>query len=163
MFLESNCETLLMFEDDAIFKADSFEKLLYAVNEAHKIPRETLLYVDLAGGFTPSGSRNFSFSKRKKDGITIYTKPVTNTGSAYLLNRSMAEEFKELIVDYPNYRLFGGDWMMNQLFIDIERRNKKNPLFPLNHLHLIMDPSLEITLLGLGKNKHSIQKLFYFC
>lgn len=129
MFLESNCETLLMFEDDAIFKADSFEKLLYAVNEAHKIPRETLLYVDLAGGLPLQDLEISHLAKEKKDGITIYTKPVTNTGSAYLLNRSMAEEFKELIVDYPNYRLFGGDWMMNQLFIDIERRNKKTHCF----------------------------------
>jgi len=129
IFLESNCETLLMFEDDAIFKSNTFSKLLYALSEAHKLASDTLLYADLAGGCALEELEISHLKKAKKYGVTIYSKPVTNTACAYLLNRSIVEEFKDLIINYPNYRLIAVDWMINKLLIEIERRNKKTLCF----------------------------------
>ena len=129
VFLESDCESLLIFEDDAIFKLDSFGKILHSLSESNNIPKDTLLIADLAGGLPLEDLGIAHLVKEKKDGITIYSKPVTNTACGYLLNRSIVEEFRKLILLYPNYRLLGIDWMINQLLIDIDFRKKKTFCF----------------------------------
>lgn len=129
VFLESDYESLLMFEDDAIFKLDSYDKLLHSLSVSKKIAKDTLLFADLAGGLPLEDLGISHLVKERKDGITIYSKPVTNTACGYLLNRSIVEEFRRLILIYPNYRLLGIDWMINQLLIDIDLRKKKTFCF----------------------------------
>lgn len=128
-FLDSDADLLICFEDDAIFKESSaagLSDVLAAI--AHLKPQE-LLYVDLAGGMPVSALRIAALEDRKEGSFTYYKKPVTNTACAYLLNRSTAGLFRSILSKSPNLRLFGIDWLMNALFIELEKQGMKTLCF----------------------------------
>lgn len=128
-FLDSDADLLICLEDDAIFKESSaagLSDVLAAI--AHLKPQE-LLYVDLAGGMPVSALRIAALEDRKEGSFTYYKKPVTNTACAYLLNRSTAGLFRSILSKSPNLRLFGIDWLMNALFIELEKQGMKTLCF----------------------------------
>ena len=107
-----------MFEDDAVFNEGSFQKIKLSLENAAKVPKDSYLYIDLAGGCSISDLKISHLALERKDGITTYRKPVTNTACAYILNRTIVEEFKRILIRHPIYRLIGIDWMMNKLLIE---------------------------------------------
>lgn len=116
-FIETGCEYLVCFEDDAIFEDKSKQKLSALIDIlVEKYPNQHV-YVDLAGGcdFNPSSIDQLRLFE--KNGFVHYSKGLTNTSCVYLLSRSLVLEFLNEIVRRPDLRLIGVDWMMNKLFM----------------------------------------------
>jgi hypothetical protein len=131
-FLESPCEFLLCFEDDAIFLHSSEQRLVEVLKQAKAHGEGANLYVDLAGGCTiPGLGVGQLFDRREKDFI-YFRKPVTNTACTYLLNRSMVEDFMEMLVFQPTLRYTPADWLMNKLLIEIDKLGRKTACFHLD-------------------------------
>lgn len=124
-FLDSDADLLICFEDDAIFKDTSAADLsdVLAVI-AHTKPQE-LLYVDLAGGMPISNLKIAALEDRKEGFFTYYKKPVTNTACSYLLNRSTAGLFRSILSNSPELRHVSIDWLLNALFIELEKQGMK--------------------------------------
>jgi hypothetical protein len=116
-FIETGCEYLVCFEDDAIFEKQSKEKLVDLIdNLFEKYPNQNV-YVDLAGGCDLDPFSLAQLRLFEKGGFVHYSKGVTNTACVYLLSRSLVLEFLNEIVRRPDLRLIGVDWMMNKLFM----------------------------------------------
>ncbi len=123
-FLESDCDILMCFEDDAVFRANSTDKLILVIQEVVSMSRQNNIYADLAGGCALSDLFIEHLIERKDDIFTYYQKPVTNTACAYLLNRPLVTMFKETLVRLPSLRLIGIDWMMNRLLMELEKQGE---------------------------------------
>lgn len=120
-FLEADADFVVMSEDDAVFDTDTsatFGEVIELVREY--AANNTPMYMDLAGGCR---LQDLGIDLLKGDIISNrfrkYKKPVTNTACCYLLSRKLAEIFLAKLIEHPEYRTIGVDWMMNQLFIDI--------------------------------------------
>jgi GR25 family glycosyltransferase involved in LPS biosynthesis len=120
-FLEASGDFLICFEDDAIFKKDSIERVqdLLAVvsNKDSAYP----IYVDLAGGCELEELKIGNIETCRDALFRHYSKPVTNTACVYLMNRKLVTSFHHLITRRPWLRLIGIDWMMNKLFMLMTR------------------------------------------
>jgi hypothetical protein len=119
-FLESDCDIVICFEDDAVFNADSIDKLKMVLQEVSALSAATNLYVDLAGGCALSDLFIAQLVQKRSGIFTYYNKAVTNTACAYLLSRSLVAAFREVLTIKPALRLIGIDWMMNRLLIELE-------------------------------------------
>ncbi|HON82097.1 MAG TPA: hypothetical protein PLN56_07340 [Methanoregulaceae archaeon] len=117
-FSETNCEYLICFEDDIVFKDNSIQKL-ENILEFVKNQKDRLIYIDLAGGCNLEDLKISNLEIRHDDYFRYYTKPVTNTACAYLINKPLINIFLDNILRKPHLRLIGIDWMINKLFINI--------------------------------------------
>jgi hypothetical protein len=116
-FLESDADFMICFEDDAVFKDDSTQRLNELLdNLARRLP-DILIYVDLAGGCERDMLKIDNLETGRDASFMFYRKPVTNTACSYLMSRPLVTIFIEMIVRRPWLRLIGIDWMMNKLFI----------------------------------------------
>jgi hypothetical protein len=120
IFLESDCDIVICFEDDAVFHADSIDKLKLVLREVAMSPRSANVYVDLAGGCALSDLFIAQLVQKRNEVFTYYEKAVTNTACAYLLSRPLAAAFREILTTMPALRLIGIDWMMNRLLMELE-------------------------------------------
>ncbi|MGN8151202.1 hypothetical protein [Rhizobium rhizogenes] len=124
-FLETGADFILVMEDDAVFEVDTlllFKDVLQFVRE--RVVEDKPLYIDLAGGCSLQDLEiDFLRGEKVLNRFRIYKRPVTNTACCYLLSRSLVENFVATLIDHPEYRLIGIDWMMNQLFIDLWAKN----------------------------------------
>lgn len=124
-FLETEADFILVMEDDAVFEGDTlllFQDVLQFVREG--IVGDKPLYMDLAGGcILDDLELDFLSGEKARNRFRIYERPVTNTACCYLLSRCLVEHFVATLIDHPEYRLIGIDWMMNQLFIDLLSKN----------------------------------------
>jgi hypothetical protein len=120
-FMETECEYLICFEDDAVFKEDSAERL----NKLFEmlVGRQGNLYIDLAGGCEVDDLKIKQLQINNADGFIHYKKPVTNTACVYLLSRPLVSEYLNQLVRWPCLRLIGIDWLMNKLFILLSKNN----------------------------------------
>jgi hypothetical protein len=116
-FLESGAEFFICFEDDAVFKEDSSNRVNeLLVNLSQRSP-SSRIYVDLAGGCEYSALKIDNLETGRDGSFRYYCKPVTNTACCYLLSRPLAKYFIEMVIRRPWLRLIGVDWLMNKLFI----------------------------------------------
>ena len=123
-FLDSGADLLICFEDDAVFKESSAADLSCVLAGIAHLKPHDLLYVDLAGGMPISALKIAALEDKKEGFFTYYKKPVTNTACAYLINRSMADLFKTTMMLRPSLRHVSIDWLLNALFIELEKQGK---------------------------------------
>jgi hypothetical protein len=120
-FLETGADFLICFEDDAVFKDDSIQRVAdLLATLAHNYPGEPV-YVDLAGGFRLEELRIDKLESRRDASFRYYSKPVTNTACTYLMSRPLVAHFHDTLTRRPWLRLISVDWMMNKLFMLIEK------------------------------------------
>lgn len=120
-FLESESDYLIVFEDDALKKTDSFEQVNNMLVRFKKTERE-YHYADLGGGFDIDALQLGNITKIQNGNWFEFKKGVTNTTCSYMMNRSLVNLFYEYIIKKPSIRFTGADWMINKLFILMEAR-----------------------------------------
>ena len=120
-FLESDAELLICFEDDALFNDESHQQFLQHISRLLDNPSENYVYVDFGGGCTLEQLKIDRLQLDFQGGVRRYKRGVTNTACSYLLNRNLAAEFLQVLLNRPQLRLVGIDWMMNALFMEIRR------------------------------------------
>jgi len=120
-FLESGADLGLFFEDDVIFKDDSFKKLEILLGYLIVDGRVGKgLYADLAGGLDNQQLRLSHVTCDTRDGLRVFSRPVTNTACAYVCDRILIESILKKIIEKPFLRRFSIDWIMNSLFMSID-------------------------------------------
>lgn len=120
-FLDTDADFLICFEDDAVFGDDSILRITNLLDTlAHKNP-SGLVYVDLAGGCRLEELKIDKLESGRDASFRYYSKPVTNTACAYLMSRPLVACFHDKLIRRPWLRLIGIDWMMNKLFMCIEK------------------------------------------
>jgi hypothetical protein len=118
-FLETRGDFLICFEDDAVFKEDSIQRLGDLLETLFQRNFDRLIYIDLAGGCQLDELKIGNIEKSRERFFRHYSKPVTNTACVYLMSRPLVGVFHEMIIRNPWLRLIGIDWMMNKLFIKL--------------------------------------------
>lgn len=124
-FIETGCDYLVSFEDDAIFEKKSKEKLAALIDILfEKYPNQNV-YVDLAGGCDLDSLSLAQLRLFEKDGFVHYSKPITNTTCVFIMSRPLVLGFLNEIVRRPDLRLICADWMINKLFMRLSSGNFK--------------------------------------
>jgi len=118
-FVETGADYLVVLEDDVFFGPDAAARFNESVLPALVESPERLVYIDLAGGLAPLELRIGPLEAGRKGDAIYYSKPVTNTACAYLINRDLARYFVAAIVDTPHLRMIGIDWLMNKMFMSM--------------------------------------------
>jgi hypothetical protein len=121
-FVDTDASYLIVFEDDVMFKDDSIEKLNNLLKTLSGNNLNKACYVDLAGGYQIADLLVDSLEESRNRLYRRFRKPITNTTCAYLINRQLAAIFLEILTQKPWLRLIGADWLINTLFIEMERR-----------------------------------------
>lgn len=116
-FLDTDADFLICFEDDAVFKDDSVQKINELLDMLSRRNLDTPIYVDLAGGCMLDELKIGNLETGQDACFRFYSKPVTNTACAYLMSRQLVAVFHSTLTRRPWLRLIGIDWMMNGLFI----------------------------------------------
>ena len=124
-FLDTGADFMICFEDDAVFKDDSVQKLNSLLNTLSNDCQNSACYIDLGGGCALSDLMIGCLEKNRDEFYRYYSKPVTNTACAYLMNRQLVASFHAILTKRPWLRLIGIDWMMNRLFIQMENDGEK--------------------------------------
>ena len=119
VFVESNADYLLVFEDDVRFRPDTIARFNDQVIPTIRSLGNRALYVNLAGGCQYEDLRIEKLESKRNGDLVFYSKPVTNTACAYLINKSLVKKFVSKLVEQPLLRLIGIDWLMNKLFISM--------------------------------------------
>lgn len=119
-FLDSGADFLICFEDDAVFKDDSVQKIKDLLGLLAQRNLDARIYVDLAGGCKLEELKIDNLELSQDASFKFYSKSVTNTACAYLMSRELAVDFHAILTRKPWLRLIGIDWMMNSLFIQME-------------------------------------------
>jgi hypothetical protein len=120
-FLQSDAEFLIVFEDDAIFKKNSTQRVYDLINKLSESKEYGPLYVDLAGGCKLDNLRIDKLEKNRDANFRYYTKPVTNTACVYIINRSLAINFHRILAQKPILRLLQIDFLINSLFVFLDK------------------------------------------
>jgi hypothetical protein len=116
-FLAMGADFMICFEDDAVFKDDSSQRVISLLDNLSQKSQDALIYVDLAGGCDHDALKIDNLETGEDASFRFYIKPVTNTACSYLINRSLATFFIERVFKKPKLRQIGADWLMNKLFI----------------------------------------------
>lgn len=117
VFVESGADYLVVLEDDVFFCEDSAKRFNEAVLPVLEKSSDRAVYIDLAGGLAQCELK-IELLESSRDGEAIhYSKPVTNTACAYLVNRKLVQSFLAAIIETPGLRMIGIDWLMNRLFM----------------------------------------------
>jgi len=114
--LENKADYLLVFEDDAIFKEESLNKLVGLSNNL-EINDKSPIYIDLGGGCNFNELKIDNLELRRDKNFRYYKKPVTNTACCYLVNQEQLKLFNNYLVKNPILRYIGIDWLLNKMFI----------------------------------------------
>lgn len=115
-FLENETDLLMCFEDDAIFNDTSvtdFKKILRGINKFNN----KLIYLNFTSGCSPEELKFEKIELKKESGRTFYSRPVTNTGCCYMINRKLASVVLLYLLKNPELRLLTLDWLVNKIFI----------------------------------------------
>jgi len=116
-FLDSDMQSLVVFEDDAVFGERSIQEIVRLRERLSQEPVIRPVYIDLAGGCEPRELAVDRLLIGQDERFRHYRKPVTNTACVYLVNRSTVQLFVTQLLQRPWLRLISIDWLMNQLFI----------------------------------------------
>jgi hypothetical protein len=111
--IEYDADFLIIFENDAIFKENSIKKIL----ETFDLELNLGAFIDLAGGYS-FGELNYQkILSKTENGFLYFSKPVTNTACAYILNKKQIQTLIMYILKYKNIRQQSIDWLLNAVFI----------------------------------------------
>lgn len=124
--LDDDCDYLLVFEDDSVFKYNSIKNLI-SLLDIFKDVKDVPLYVDLAGGCSQDVLEYNNILLKKDDVFKYFSRPVTNTACCYLLNKNQLKIFGDFLTHYPKLRYIGIDWLFNKMFI-MQLINNKNSI-----------------------------------
>lgn len=116
-FLESGADFMICFEDDAVLRDDSSQRVNELLDNLSRKSSHSLIYVDLAGGCERGALKIDNLETGIDASFRFYSKPVTNTACSYLMSRPLVTIFIEMVIRRPWLRLIGVDWLMNKLFI----------------------------------------------
>jgi len=117
-FLEKDLDFLICFEDDVIFREDSIEKLDKKINLISKDSFNKMVYVDIGGGYSTYDLNISQLQVNGYDDKFIYfSRPVSNTACAYIVNRAIVEKFVYFLSLSPSDALLPIDWLINKYFI----------------------------------------------
>jgi hypothetical protein len=120
-FLDTDADFLFCFEDDAVFKEDSNQRIALLLESLYSEYFDRPIYVDLAGGCALDELQIQALQTQRDSLFRHYSRPVTNTTCAYLMSRPLVEKFHETLVKRPWLRLLGADWMLNALMIRLQK------------------------------------------
>lgn len=118
--IENNYDYLIVFEDDVIFKDDSFEKFSKFLDILPSF-NDNLLYVDIAGGLSLEDLKVDKLNYKNDDLFKYFSKPVTNGTACYLMNRKQFEYAYSIILKNPLLRYLPSDWLLNTIFLKQEK------------------------------------------
>jgi GR25 family glycosyltransferase involved in LPS biosynthesis len=127
-FRTSNFDFLLVMEADATWnesQKDALSKVLGA------LAQENLDYLNIAGGLSLEDLQVDRLISNKEiiggQEFLTFSKPVTNTNCAYIINRPLVKLLLDRANDPSNREgeQLGADWFMNDLFIKICGRGHK--------------------------------------
>lgn len=121
-FVQSPHTTLVVIESDATLAPDSLGGVANALERA---TRDEPTYVNLAGGFTQNELLIEGLAAEGRDGMTIFSLPVTNTSCAYAINRSLVLNILSFLDESPGSRVLGIDWLFNAFFINETSRGNR--------------------------------------
>lgn len=121
-FLETGADFLICFEDDAVFKDDSNQRVADLLDTLSRRNLDSPAYVDLAGGCRLEELWIAKLEAGQDAYFRHYSKLVTNTACAYLMSRPLVTTFHEILTRRPWLRLIGIDWLMNKLFITMANK-----------------------------------------
>jgi len=137
-FLNSSASHLVLLESDAIISDE--KNLAEFLNNLCDISSED--FVSLSWPFTTSqlGIRDSSIEHRPnyfQVGILI-----TNTTAGYVLSRNLAAKLVKVIQESRLERLLAIDWLMNQVFMQIQKQDGKNRNTIVPNRELVINGSL---------------------
>jgi hypothetical protein len=117
-----DCGVALVLESDATWIPGSSVRL---VGIARRLDPSIPTYLNLAGGLSETHLRTSVLRADDQpmiEGLTTYTRPVTNTSCAYLVTHSLAEQLLEYLDDNVDHASLGVDWLINAAFIEMTAR-----------------------------------------
>lgn len=120
-FLDTGGDFLICFEDDAVFRDNSIQRINDLLDTLSRKNRSSPTYIDLAGGCRLEELRIDKLESQRDASFRHYSKPVTNTACTYLMSRPLVAYFHDALTGRPWLRLIGVDWLMNMLFITMEK------------------------------------------
>lgn len=133
-FLKSKKEIMIVFEDDAICKNDTEERLTDLFSKSKSFNFNNF-FIDLAGGFN---LKNIIPSRRIKicnDELLFLKGIYTNTACSYLVSRNLIELFYAEYQKTKSNKYFPIDHLINKLGLKIKKNHYiysihfHNPLF----------------------------------
>jgi hypothetical protein len=132
VFLTSSASHLVVLESDAIIPDE--KRLLTFLDNLCDISNED--FVSLTWPFTYS---QLGIAESKIEFDEKYTQIeclITNTTAGYILPRKLATRFVKMVREHKSERLLAIDWLMNQMFMRIQRLEGMNgkTIVPMNEL-----------------------------
>ena len=119
-FIDSEADVLIVLEDDAVFRTDSFHGLAALIQRiGPDIARP--IYVDVAGGFPLRKVVDPRLGKVAWSGVTEFPIPFTNTTCGYLATRPLVVAMLERVTWDSELRSLGVDWLINELMMRCHR------------------------------------------
>lgn len=113
-FLKTNNKYLIVFEDDAICKHNSRERLKLILKKL-SLDKSNHFYIDLAGGYNPKKILPFDHKLKDKFFDILICKLYTNTACSYLVNRAVIKEFLRILKEDNFSKNFPIDHLINYL------------------------------------------------
>ena len=114
-FVDSSCSVLVVIESDATLTPDSVKGVTDALAE---LSAAESTYVNLAGGLWREDISIEHLAASQVDGMTEFTRPVTNTSCAYAVNRAVVLELLSFLSTDPESGSFGIDWLINSFLMN---------------------------------------------
>ena len=114
-FVDSSYSFLVVIESDATLTPDSVEGVTDALAE---LSAAEPTYVNLAGGLHREDISIEHLAASQVDGMTEFTRPVTNTSCAYAVNRAVVLELLSFLSTDPEAGSLGIDWLINSFFMN---------------------------------------------
>jgi len=113
-FIDSSCAVLVVIESDATRTPGSVGGVADAVAE---LSAGEPTYVNLAGGLSQRDISIEHLASSQVNGMTLFTRPVTNTSCAYAVNRDVVLGLLSFLSTNPEASTFGIDWLFNSFFM----------------------------------------------
>lgn len=140
---QSDCEVLLVVEDDIYFSEESGLDL-QSTRSVLKSAGPQTIYLSLAVAFSLRELGVEKISNEKDEHLIELSPGIANTTAAYMINRKFAEEALELIRSNPRFRWLPADWLLTEL-----QRHLQNHLC----LHAKVGPFINGSLFGLTRSE----------
>lgn len=115
-FVESYHDVLIVMESDAT-TTDLLIPALKTVKRAMQDDQPT--YVNIAGGLDARDLKIDHLMHGSMPGFVSFSRPVTNTSCAYVMNREFAHPLLSFLTDSPKSTDLGIDWLFNAFFLEL--------------------------------------------
>lgn len=120
-FLSTSAQSLIVMESDAIWIQDFSARVASHLNV---LDSPSPSFIDFAGGTKEwkLGAKKIQRKDQDDDrqGLTQYSRALTNTTCCYAINRPLAELLCDFVSDNPNSRFVASDWLLNSVFARLQ-------------------------------------------